>query len=71
MTDKPPSWKPAEADTIVRFLDGLAEDLWLQHGDAITAYREAKRERERARTEHARHERRQLDRRSVHDQTSD
>jgi hypothetical protein len=45
MTDKPPRWNAAEADTIVRFLDGLAEDFWHQHGDAITAYREARRDR--------------------------
>jgi hypothetical protein len=66
MTDKPPGWNAAEADAIVRFLDGLAEDFWHLHGDAITAYREARRERIRPSAINLLH--RLHDRDTLHDQ---
>ena len=68
MTDKPFTWNAAEADSIVRFLDSLAEDFWHQHGDAIMAYREARRER----THHSPTTlfRRHHDRDTLHDQKS-
>lgn len=33
-------WSPAQAEAIVRFLDAMAEDIWLEHGDAINALRD-------------------------------
>ena len=34
-----------DAERIVRFLDGLAEEIWREHGDAIHAVREAREQR--------------------------